>query len=251
MMAMGNAVSGYTISRDDIVSLSRNIAAAVPLLLLEDVDAPLTIAIKGSYSCGKKIISDSFVEAMMGLDPCPLKGASGWSPENRKDYGAYLAARNAQGFVFKGQEGKDEDITARRIDGQPIEFLYVDLLYNTPFLSFCANTPDITLDEAVKKFNAGRKYGGVTFLQNADNLPDGADIKVDIEIWLENDSQSFLGNALRCTGLPDHLRAIFGAAATDENRWGRYCEVKVTNAALGDVLRASAESLHNIKGAAL
>jgi len=250
MMADNNMISGYMISRDDIVNLSRNIAQAVPRDMLNDVDTPLTIAIKGSYSSGKKVIPDSFIEAVMGIAPCPLKGAGGWDSDNRKAYGAYLGARHAQGFAFKGQDGKDEDITARRIDGQPVEFLYVDLLYNTSLLSFCTDTPDITLDEAVKKFNAGRKYGGVTFLQNADNLPEPSGIKVDIEIWLENDSPNFLGHELRCPNFSDHLRGIFGAAA-QESSWGRYCEVKINDEALGDILRASAASLHNIKGAAL
>jgi hypothetical protein len=249
-MVQKNMICGYTISRDDIVSLSRNIAAAVPLSLLEDADAPLTIAIKGSYSCGKKIISDSFVEAIMGVEPCPLKGASGWSSDNRKEYGAYLAARHAQGFAFEGHAGRDEAIIARRIDGTPIELLYIDVLYSPSDLSFCADAPRINMTEAVALFNAQRQYGGITFLQNADNLEHVKPVAADVEIWLENDSQNFLGHPLRCPERADHLREIFDAAATKKSRWGRYCEVKINNDALGDVLIASKASLY-MRGAVL
>ena len=239
-MPCDNTVRGFTISRDDIVTLSRNIAAAVPLSLLDNANAPLTIAIKGSYSCGKKIITDSFIEAVMGVEPCPLKGATGWSPENRQAYGVYLGARHAQGFNF---QGKDENIKARRIDGAPIELLYVDLLYNTEDLSFCADTPDIDLNMAINTLNAQRQYGGVTFLQNADNLPAEGAVNADIEIWLESKSQNFLDEALRCPQLTERLREIFGVATAEESKWGRYCEVKVNNTALGDVLIASQSSL--------
>ncbi|MEC9236399.1 MAG: hypothetical protein VX803_09150, partial [Pseudomonadota bacterium] len=60
-------INGYTLRRSDVVQLARNIARAVPLEMLPDKKHPLTIAIKGSYNCGKKCFVDSFIEAAINL----------------------------------------------------------------------------------------------------------------------------------------------------------------------------------------
>ena len=229
-------INGYTLRRSDVVQLARNIARAVPLEMLPDKKHPLTIAIKGSYNCGKKCFVDSFIEAAINLPPCPIEGVGGWGPEKKEDYRAYLAMRHRRDYSFQGNEGKDESVIARGLNGQMMQFLYLDMNYTPYYFSFCAQTNNESSTVAVREFNALRKYGGVTLLQNTDGPHDEEEFPSDIEIWLENKRANFSGAELRC---PDKTK--LAGAFNDEAKngdWRRYVEVRVHNSDLSLVVDA-------------
>ncbi|MGN7502691.1 MAG: hypothetical protein ACTHPO_06925 [Alphaproteobacteria bacterium] len=229
-------ITGYTLRRSDIVQLARNIAGAVPLEMLSDKKHPLTIAIKGSYKCGKKCFVDSFIEAAINLPPCPLEGTEGWEPEKKEDYRAYLAMRHRRDYSFQGNEGKDESVIARGVNGQMMQFLYLDMHYTPYYFSFCQGTDNPSSTMAAHQYNALREYGGVTLLQNTDGPHDEAEFPSDIEIWLENKHTNFSGAELRC---PDKSK-LAGAFNDDAKKgdWRRYVEVRVHNPDLSLVVDA-------------
>lgn len=244
---MSNEAKGLMISRDDVVRLSHNIARAIPATFLEDSKRPLNIAVNGSYGCGKKLISDSLIEGLTGVDPHPLKFANGWTPETKDEYRAYLKARAGRGYIFSGKEGKDEFVTVNNPAGQKLDLMFLDLNYEPRMFEFCRGWGEISTAETIELFNMERENGGFTVIQNSDNLKiDGCenDFKADVEIWLESENSNFNNEPLRCPQLKQKLFDAFGEASTESN-WGRYCEVKLRNTdpALVPVIQAAQAAL--------
>ena len=232
-------ITGFTLSRKDLVEFSRALARAVPEQMLDDQKHPLIIGIKGSFNCGKKCIVDSFIEAAIDIAPCPLEGAGGWSPENKDAYRDYLGARIARGYKFDGLNGRNEHIVGRHANGHMISLDYLDLNYHPRFFSFGGqlNLPDdfVTSDDAVDYCLRQREYGGVMLLQNTEDL---YDLRPDVEIWLENEHQNFQGDARRCPDLKQKMRDDFDGAASPYD-WGRYVEVQVNNPAYASLAEAA------------
>lgn len=229
-----------TLKRDDLVELSRRIAACVPEHLLKDRAQPVVIAVDGGFNIGKKIFADYGREALVGVKHEDLKFQgvqTFWKSTQRKTWVEKVAAyiddvkqrsvERKQSIICRGASQHDEYVLCRR-DGYDIDVSFV----NVQWLQYSfGNTQgaDYAYDEHLDR----RRAGGVVYVHNST-----ADIVVpDLEIKLEGNGLDVHVNDddAICPQLPNILAQIIGHKRLNEHSdWARYVEVRINNAALNE-----------------
>ncbi len=192
-----------TTSREELFFVSRLLAAGLAPEVMDDEHFPLLVSIRGTLGAGKKIVSDSMREYLMGT----------------------TALSNG----ITGRPGYDEYWTGQ-IRGKDVELSYIDAAWlggysNNELSSFGTHM----VREA---FMWTRTKGGITFVQNDPSLE--IMNKAGLDIWIE---QQGVNNVDGPDRAPKSALAVAFKEAQlkdPENEWIRYIEVKVADTRLVD-----------------
>lgn len=194
----------FTISRDDIVELTRRITKAIPPHLLKDIQRPLGVSVDGSFRSGKKIIADY---ALMSL----------FSPVG----------------LVKGCMENDEYCDGI-YDGQNITVSFINTAWPRTSFSFYGED-SYSLDTIRRAHKETRtNEAGIMFIHNDMEFQAAA----DLSIWLENDKKTLVNNERsRCqTKLDVRLKEHIDANNEKAREWPRYFEITVRHP---DLLRST------------
>jgi hypothetical protein len=216
----------FTISRQDIVDLSRAIARCIPLSFMAERSAPVRIAVQGSYCSGKKIIADYGRSEVFGITDETLK------------FGGDLAHHNICASAFNesatltsyGHDEHDEYVYgACGKAKQMLEVSFINLAWAAGYSK--AIPHKVSDADKLTAHLAQRSHGGITYMHNCVSFITQPDITVHIES--EGFTADAAGRKYHCC---DVSSAIEDACDSDKHEilpeWCRFVQVTVHNEVL-------------------
>lgn len=254
-----NTYGVFTLERQDLVDLSRRIAACIPADFLKDKDKPVVIAVDGTWQCGKKIVADYGREALLGVKHEDVRFPKRKETEVVPNDSLTMAQSfvNAVKNLFGRREQKDKWITrplkkrlansrgvdmacrgiseydeyvAADVNGALLDVSFINIAWRGDF-SFHDDIDDWTEGSLFKHHMNERQAGGVVYVHNLKRDV----VEPDIEIKLESKSgyTSLNGEERSCTNVSHALQASLGEDGADIfAEWARFVTVKFNNTAL-------------------
>lgn len=228
------AYAVFTISRDDIVALSRAIARVIPQNFMNDPDRPVQIGVSGSIRSGKKIVADFGRAQILGISGDNL----GFAKQKKFLPEADLRdIFNTRSYVAAGQKEYDEFVLGK-CKGDIVEVSFINMSwrcgYSFPYYKSAKRRAysDIERVAALREgFKAYREYGGVSYVHNAQACGFDFDLAVRIEDECIQrkiqDKKLGIGLMQDCY-IADILSHFSTAEHWDED-WLRYVEVEIPN----------------------
>tara|TARA_R110002126_G_scaffold13118_4_gene57009 strand:- start:155848 stop:156681 length:834 start_codon:yes stop_codon:yes gene_type:complete len=214
----------FTITRQDIVDLSRAIAGCIPSSFMTDPRAPVRVAVQGSYESGKKIIADYGRNEIFGIEEAKLSFC-----DDKVHNNTCTAVFNKRAALSScGHAEYDEYVYGQR-DNETYEVSFINLAWMGGYSKAIPNRTNDTAKLAAH-FKQ-RRYGGIAYIHNSVGFITQPDITINIES--EGFTADAAGRAYHCC---DVSSAIEDACDTDQHEispeWCRFVQVTVHNEAL-------------------
>ena len=203
-----------TVTRADLVTLTRRIIKSIPDHMLFDRDRPFTIAIDGTFSCGKKLVADITRDTIFpGNERFKLK------------------------LPMMREQEKRGIVPDCKMTGRPEQWEYATGNYNGRSLtvSFMNCVAHKTIADYLRERPTTE---GIAMLNNA-GPAERQD--ADITIWIESEDPEY---ALVHASDKSHIapdspnlkrnltRTHRRAAKAEDNKWLRYVEIQLNNKTL-------------------
>lgn len=185
-----------TTSRQDVVDITHALAHALDLDLMRDAKAPVVIALNGTMESGKAIFADEIYQELF-----------------HKPFRTSIV-----------------EFRAEEIDGQPVEFDYIDISNTKYGVAVPAALSSNIYAQREEVFLAQRKAGGISIIQNMEH-PEHA----GISIWVEKNNghrmhdhqeSRVARNGMELTNAFHHATVLYPRRG-DEQSWVRYVEIEV------------------------
>ncbi|MAH04512.1 MAG: hypothetical protein CL561_03030 [Alphaproteobacteria bacterium] len=218
----------FTISRDDLIALSRGIARAVPHNFLMHKDRPVKIGVSGTIRSGKKIVADYGRAEILGVagDTKDLAFAKHKKVKSEDDLRDIFVAH---GYDAAGLPEHDEFVCGLH-KGDVVEVSFMNMSWRCGYsFSYYKNANSHVYNDHERVpalydgYLAHRDYGGIAYIHNAAEMGIDFDVEVDVNDDVISQNQ---GDDL-CF-IPDLLWCFNQRAGWDKN-WLRYVEVRIPN----------------------
>lgn len=205
-----------TSKREHLLDLATKMARAIEDEFLADPQKPVTVSMRGSFSCGKKIFPDMFREVLGATE----KSNAFYSDQLYKldEYGRTIWPKDIhkKGFFTT----KESEFWTGPPGGKPVEVHLLDAGYVLEGYPPMASSVR-QWNKMKENFLTKRSQGGATFISNDEQ---GASSGIDI--WIQNKRSHVKIGAEKDRAKISSLSKEFNSSS---DPWSRYVEITVND----------------------